>query len=358
MKLSSLHIRSLGSYLPPRVGTHMAVERGWYDPRSVEADGWLSASVAGDRAPPEMAVAAARTAIERAGDDATAAIDIVLHASIYPQGPHGWFPHSYIEHHAVGRGVPSLDLRQGCTAVFAAFELLDAYLAVPGRHGALVTCADNFGFDPGGDPDPAGRWCYAMNTQTGRGSILGDAGAALVLSNRDGFAQVLSLATRSLSSMEEIYRGGEPLFPPRSGNVAPVRLGPRFSAHEQRYPGAMVSMLRRLNAARVEVGREAMDEAGILPEQVARVVHVFTGQERYLQQFLPKLGINTSRGVVEFGRTLGHLATCDPVVGLEHLVDTRQVGPGDHLLLMASGGAATAVSCAVLKISDTPRWLS
>ncbi|WP_186093876.1 ketoacyl-ACP synthase III family protein [Burkholderia gladioli] len=357
MKLSSLHIRSLGSYLPPRVTVDTAAEQGWYDRRSLEADGWLSACVAGDRSPPEMAVAAARAAIERVGGD-TSDIDIVLHASIYPQGPHGWFPHSYVEHHTVARGVPSLDLRQGCTAVFAAFELLDAYLAVPGRHGALVTCADNFGFDPTSGPDPAGRWSYAMNTQTGRGSILGDAGAAVLLSNQKGFSQVLSLATRSLSSMEEIYRGGEPLFPPRYGRNAPVRLGPRFAAHEKDHPGALFSMLKRLNAARVEVALEAMDDAGIAPSQVERVVHVFAGQERYLEQFLPKLGIDTSRGIVEFGRTLGHLASCDPLVGLEHLVNTRQVSPGDYLLMMASGGAATAVSCAVLKISDIPSWLS
>jgi 3-oxoacyl-[acyl-carrier-protein] synthase-3/clorobiocin biosynthesis protein CloN2 len=143
MRPESLFIAGLGSYLPPTFSAADAVARGWYDAGSFEADGWLSAAVAGDLSPPDMALQAARSAIDRSGVDVKE-IGIVLHGCNLPQGPHLWPPQTYVERHAVGRGVPCMELRQGCTALFAALELLVGYLALPGRaHAALVTLADN-----------------------------------------------------------------------------------------------------------------------------------------------------------------------------------------------------------------------
>lgn len=356
MRPESLFIAGLGSCLPPTFSAADAVARGWYDAESLELDGWLGAAVAGDLSPPEMALQAARSAIDRSGL-AVEEIGIVLHGCNLPQGPHLWPPQTYVERHAVGRGVPCMELRQGCTALFAALELLAGYLALPvGPQAALVTLADNWGFDPAFGADPKLRWRYAHNGQTSRGSILGDAGAAAVLSRCGGFARILSLVTRSLAEMEEVYRAGMPLFPPGSGTGQPLRLGERVRDHEQRHPGSVASLLRQLNHVRIEGAREALDDAGVVPAQIKRVVHIFSGTERYVRQFLQPLGIDPARGVVEFGRRLGHLAACDPVVGLEHLVDTRQVGEGDHVLLMGNSMAG-AISCAVLSIVAAPRWV-
>jgi len=356
MRPASLYVAGLGSYIPSTFSAADAVARGWYDAESFQLDGWLSAAVAGDLSPPDMALQAARSAIGRSGLDAED-IGIVLHGCNLPQGPHLWPPQTYVERHAVGRGVPCMELRQGCTALFAALDLLVGYLARPGgAPAALVTLADNWGFDPAFGADPTLRWRYAHNGQTSRGSILGDAGAAAVLSRHGGFARILSLVTRSLAEMEQVYRAGVPLFPPGSGAAQPIRLGERIRDHEQRHPGSLASLLRQLNNARIEGVREALDEAGIAPEQVKRVVHIFSGTERYVRQFLKPLGIDPARGVVEFGRRLGHLAACDPVVGLDHLVETRQVGEGDHVLLMGNS-IAGAVSCAVLSIVATPGWV-
>ena len=228
-----------------------------------------------------------------------------------------------------------------------------------GREGppaALVTLADNWGFDPAVGADPTLRWRYAHNGQTNRGSIMGDAGAATVLSRCGGFAQVLSVVTRSLAEMEQFYRAGVPLFPPSSDAAQPIRLGERARAHELLQPGSLGRLRQLLNDTRIEGVREALDEAGVAARQIKRVVHIFSGTERYVTQFLEPLGIDPARGVVEFGRRLGHLAACDPVVGLEHLLDTCQVGEGDHVLLMGNS-VSGAISCAVLSIVATPGWV-
>jgi 3-oxoacyl-[acyl-carrier-protein] synthase-3 len=59
--------------------------------------------------------------------------------------------------------------------------------------------------------------------------------------------------------------------------------------------------------------------------------------------------------MLEFGRGIGHLAVGDQVAGLEHLVMTGQVDPGDRVLVLANGAGA-ALACAVIEICERPDW--
>lgn len=43
------------------------------------------------------------------------------------------------------------------------------------------------------------------------------------------------------------------------------------------------------------------------------------------------------------------------IVGLTHLVETGQVGPGDHVLIVAHGGGVS-ITCAVVRIDERPDW--
>lgn len=45
----------------------------------------------------------------------------------------------------------------------------------------------------------------------------------------------------------------------------------------------------------------------------------------------------------------------DQIVGLTHLVETGQVGPGDHVLIVAHGGGVS-ITCAVVRIDERPSW--
>lgn len=353
MTPADLFIAGVAAYIPPVLSAAEAVQRGWYSADSFHEDGWIGAAVAEeDQSPADMAVIACKSALSRSGVELTD-LDILLYVGSMPQGPHCWSPQQYVERQVVGRDIPAVQLRQGCTGILDAFDLAAGYLAIPGRHAALVTGADNFGIDPAFGPDPTMRWRYAGNGRTNRGSIIGDAATAAILSNRSGFARILSLATRSLSMMEELFRGGEPLFPPAHGSNRPT-IGERFSEFGRLNPGALLTAFLQLKKTRTELAIQVLEESGVRADQVTRVLHVFSGTDRYIKDALKPLGIDTNLGMLDFGRGVGHLGVNDQLVGLEHLVMTEQVGPGDHVLMMCNGAASLA--SAVVSITERPVW--
>ncbi|WP_394834645.1 ketoacyl-ACP synthase III family protein [Pendulispora rubella] len=355
MTPTSLFIAGLASYIPARVMTSYAAERGWCDADAVTHDGWWSAAVAGDMAPVEMALHASQSAMRRSGCS-PADIDILFYASVLPQGPHMWCPQHYVERRVVGRDIPAIELRQGCNGLLNAFDLAASYLAAPGRRAALVTGADNFGCDPAFGVDPSFRWRYAENIHGRKaGSILGDSGGAAVLSNQGGFARVLGISSRSVTDMEELFRSDEPLFPPSYRRERPTRLGARFNEHERRHPGRVSEALTCLKRARTDLALDVLAEAKVEPHQITRVAHVFAATERYAEQLLGPLGIDPARGVVDFGRGLGHLGVNDQLTALEHLMTSGQLGRGDHVLMM-SNGIGSSLTCAVLEILERPSW--
>jgi 3-oxoacyl-[acyl-carrier-protein] synthase III len=349
VRVSDVFIAGLGAYVPGSVSAAEAVELGCYDAEEQERSGWTGAAVAGDLSAPEMAVRAGRVALERSGHTAPE-IDIVLHANSYHQGPDGWSPAHYVQHHTVGGAVPAIEIRQTCNGMLAALELAVCYVsAVPGRAAALLTGADNFG------APLIDRWRYASGLRSGRSSILGDAGTAMVLSRRTGFARLLAVASASIPELEELYRGDDPIFPPACTTGQALNLGERMARYDERRPGALATAMARLGAVRTELARRTLAEAGVAPADVTRATHVFAGHERYLQQVLEPIGVPAGRGLLEFGRDRGHLGVNDHVAGLNHLVETGQVGTGDHVL-MVSNGAGAGLTCAVVKVVDEPAW--
>lgn len=85
------------------------------------------------------------------------------------------------------------------------------------------------------------------------------------------------------------------------------------------------------------------------------MAHIFTGREGYLKGILDPMGLRTEQGLLEFGRGLGHMTVNDQIVGLNHLVETREVGAGDHVLIVAHGGGVS-ITCAVVRIEHLPTW--
>lgn len=343
MKLDGMFIAGLGVHLPDRVSTAEAVARGLYDADEAAASGWTGAAVAGDLSAPDMAVIAARQAMERSGHR-PAEIAILMHCHTLHQGPDLWPPQSYIQRLTIGGSAPAVELRQNCNGMLAAMQLASSFLAATEQPAALITAADNLGHQL------MDRWRYASGAGTNRLSIAGDAGAAVVLSRKDGFAQLLAVDLLSVPDLEEMYRSGVALFPPEPTLGRQPRLGARLTHLRERDPEAFRQAKKTLAEARVTLGMRTLADAGIEPEQVTRAVHIFSGGQEYVTSVLAPLGIDPSRGMLEFGRGLGHLAACDQIVGLEHLVTTGQVGPGDHVLLLSNGGGSLA--CAVVRIAS------
>ncbi|WP_327238415.1 hypothetical protein OG349_02690 [Streptomyces sp. NBC_01317] len=118
-------------------------------------------------------------------------------------------------------------MRQGCNGFLAAMELADCYLAAPAdRVAALITSADNWG-DPLVD-----RW------RATPGGLFGDAATSLVLSRRGGFARLVNVRATSLPELEELNRGGEPLFPPGCTTGVKVDLRERAATTHQPVVGS------------------------------------------------------------------------------------------------------------------------
>lgn len=344
MRVDGLFIAGIGAYIPPPASAADAVARGEYDAGEHARSGWTGAADAGGVAAPDLAVAAAREALERSGHE-PGEIDLVLHATSYHQGPEGWSPAYYVQHQVVGGDAPAIELRQTCNGMLAGVDLAACYLAaVPGRTAALITGADNFG------APLISRWRYGAGLRSGRSSILGDAGTALVLSRRAGFARLLSICSASIPELEELYRGDEPLFPPAATVGRELRLGERMAAYAETRPGLLRWAADRLAEVRTDLAKHALAEAGVAPADIARATHVFAGNARHLEQVLEPIGIPAERGLLDFGRARGHLGVNDHVAGLHHLVDTGQVGSGDHVLIV-SNGAGTGLTCAVVHIA-------
>ncbi|MYT33824.1 MULTISPECIES: ketoacyl-ACP synthase III family protein [unclassified Streptomyces] len=340
MQTPDIWLAGIGAYVPESFSAREAVEQGLYDPDEYELYGWTGAAVAGEMPPPDLAIRAARQAMERSGHTSSD-IDLHIHVGTYDQGPDGWSAQHYILLNAIGRDVPSYRVWQACNALIGSAELAASYLmAVPGRTAALVTGADNIG-----RPD-FNRWSYGLQN-----GVLGDAGSALVLSRRTGFARLLAINTTSLSDAEIYYRGSEELFPPSAAKNIRDRLASVGGDAAE----ALAELVQRQGDVRTELALRTLDEADIGADQVTRVAHQLTAQERYIEQMLAPIGIDAQRGMRKFGQELGHLTVNDQIVGLNHLVESGQVGPGDHVLVMSHGGG-TALTCAVVEITgDWPR---
>ncbi|NEE49395.1 3-oxoacyl-ACP synthase, partial [Streptomyces sp. SID8455] len=85
MKTEALFIAGTATYLPPATKVEQAVADGRFDAQDAEDTQLESVCEATDEAPPEMAVAAARDALERSGHQA-GDIALLLHACVYFQG--------------------------------------------------------------------------------------------------------------------------------------------------------------------------------------------------------------------------------------------------------------------------------
>ncbi len=202
MKINELFIAGVGSYLPPAVSVKEAVASGRYSPKEAEETQMESVLVSGDETSPDMAVHAARVALERSGHQPKD-IGLLLHASIYFQGLEIYPTASYIHNAALGNhSALALEVKGVSNGGMSSMELAAAYLMASSElTAAMITTADKF------CPPVIDRW--GGDT----GMLMADGATALILSRRKGFARLLSIATTSDPSLEKLHRGNAPFAP-------------------------------------------------------------------------------------------------------------------------------------------------
>jgi 3-oxoacyl-[acyl-carrier-protein] synthase III len=308
--------------------------------------------VAGDVPAPEMALRAARNALERCGQPPHE-LDLLLYADSWHQGPDGWQPQYYLQHHLVGGDVLAVEIRHGCNGMFSAMELAAGYLLagcsqVKGHtRTALLVAADNFG------TPMMNRW------QAGPGYVAGDGASSMVLSTGPGFAQLLAVRSAAIAEAEEMHRGDEPLFPPGPTIGHPLDFTARNAEFRRRMlaDGSGTAVLVRIHQRTLELVEETLAEAGARLHDISRVAYMNYSREIVEQRCMAALGMPMSRSTWDFGRSLGHLGASDQVISLDHLLETGALKPDDHMLMLGIGPGVT-ISCAVLRILAPPPWLA
>ncbi|MEU7163321.1 ketoacyl-ACP synthase III family protein [Streptomyces morookaense] len=312
--------------------------------RDVRDLGHESVPDAGATAPPDLAVRAARTALEISGTD-PGELDVLGHAWMYYQGHDLWSPAHYIARSLGARAALPVGVQQVCNGGAAAVDLVAAHLAAapPGPAGrprlGLVTTADRFG-EPGFD-----RWAADY------GVAYGDGGTAVVLRRPAAAGDVLHLravATYAATDLEEMHRGADPFMPaarthrPRVDMRATKRA--YLSAH-----GADQFTATNEHAIRTVLER-ALRTAGIGPRD-PRLRHAVLprfGARTLRDSWLPVLSESTTAQPLDLGRETGHLGAGDAIAGLAELVRQGLPAPGEAALVF-SAGAGFTWSCLVVE---------
>lgn len=338
MRLDGVHIAGLGTWFPPAVTIAEAVENGWYDRQTAERNDLKSVTVT-DELPADLAVRAAKTAIDRSPYQ-PADIAMLAYATVNHQGLEFWNVASYVQRMALTERAFAVEVRQLSNGGMAAMELAAAYLmANPARRAAMVATADRYAM-PGFD-----RW------RADSGLVAGDAGTAAVLSVERGLLRVHSLVTVSDPMLEGLFRGNEAPTESPALDQMPVDLDRR--QREFIAEVGLDEVLRRLTDGANRAAEEALADADTVMDEILRVVTPNLGRPLMERRYLEPFKIDFHRTTWEWGRTVGHLGAGDQLAGVDHLIRSRAVCQGDRLLLMGLG-AGYVWTCAVLEVADDP----
>ncbi|MET0401312.1 MAG: ketoacyl-ACP synthase III family protein [Cystobacter sp.] len=343
MKTPGVFISSTGVYLPERMPVESAVALGHVGEAEARRYGITGVLIAGELPAPEMALHASRQALRRAEQD-PATLSLLLYATTWYQGPHGWCPQYYVQRHTGSGQATAAEIRQGCMGMFSACELAAAHLmATPEHSAALLTAADNY------NSPLLDRWRSSPHAP------LGDGACALLLTRRPGFARLESINSVTLPQYEARHRGSAPLFPPE------VSLGTRvdFTAAREQWQATSDTDPRELESTMARAMKQVVDktlqEAGLDMSGIARVAFVTWSEERVRKRAAVPLGLPMSRLTWEYGRTLGHIGASDQVLALDHLLLSGELKGGDNLLLLGTGPGAN-IACMAVRILHRPSW--
>ncbi|MEV5985174.1 ketoacyl-ACP synthase III family protein [Streptomyces sp. NPDC052051] len=342
MRTEGVFLDSVGVFLPEWASAEQAVADGLYDEEVWKVSGMTGTHVAGETPALDMAVSAARTALERSSLDPEA-IECLVHSGIYYQGPEGSYPPGYILRELDLEDAASLYLRQGCNGMLTALETaVGRMTGAAGAEAVLLTTAQNF------SSPSVNRW-----NDFGQTYVLSDGGAA-VLVGESGFAELRSINSGTLPKLERWHRGQEPLVPSGDAGAMGFNVNERFDWFNENEM-SLADTLESLTEFGAGIMRRSLVDAGLNAADLARVIPINLDGRMVEFSVMAPLGLPMSRSSWDFGRTVGHAGAADPVISLEHLLCTGELSPGDHVLLTSQGPGWICSAC-VLTIREVPDW--
>ncbi|MDN5805066.1 MAG: hypothetical protein L0H26_10870, partial [Microlunatus sp.] len=277
----SIYVAAVAKSLPQARPISDEVALGRIDEVTARRMAMRSVCVCDCSGPPaDHAVEAARVAVPgSAALGATGPFVASLHASMWHQGFDMWSAASYVQRGALDQGCFSLDISQLSSGGMAGLELGARQLRGhrdPAR--VLVTTADRFAL-PGID-----RW------RTDPGTLLGDGGTALVLSNETGFAELLSVTSIPDPELESMSRGNDKPSDVPLATRMPVSMEAGRTAMVRRF--GLADFLERLQAGQLGAYEQALAAAGVGHGEIRRHVVPHLGEPRMRHQFFVTLQID------------------------------------------------------------------
>lgn len=329
-------IRSLATWLPPDPVPLAEAVRGGLLPAQDAADsGYRTLTVSAHTAAPDMAVRAARRALDAAAVPADRLTGTV-HAWTWHQGHDFWSPAHYVASGVGADRAGPLGVAQMCNGGAAAVEVaVSRLLADPDCDHLLVTTADRFAA-PAFD-----RWTGDY------GVLYGDGAAAAVLTRAGGPAalELLSLVTDAAPAMERMHRGDDEFSgaPLSRGAVDVRRTKKAYLADvgKEAFAAAVGERVRR-------VVRRALDEAGVAACEVALAAVPRLGGASLHGVYLPALADVLPVAPVDLGGATGHLGAGDALANLAVALDDDLLAPG-RVGIALSAGAGFTWTCLVVR---------
>ncbi|TDV49768.1 ketoacyl-ACP synthase III family protein [Actinophytocola oryzae] len=344
MRLADIYLDSIGVHLPTPVEVRDAVADGHYEAELMAETGFTRTYVGAGVSALDMAVAAGRQAMARASVD-RASVGYLVHGGAYYQGPPGWSATGYLMR-GIGLGqAPSVQVAQECNGMLTGLELAIGQLTgAAEREAVLVTSAANYA------TPLVDRW-----HQAGPQSVLSDGAAAMVVTRKHGFAEVLSVNSRTMPEVEGWARGTATLMPPTATDDWSLDLVRRAVDHSQATGVPMQDWLDDLADHCRSLASRSLADAKLEISDIRRLITFHTARYAYEESIGDTLGVPVERSNWEVGRSVGHIGPCDHVVSLELLLGAGELRPGDHVLLVSWGSGMTATT-AVLRILELPSW--
>ncbi|MEV7470084.1 ketoacyl-ACP synthase III family protein [Streptomyces kronopolitis] len=341
MKVEDVYIDSLGAFLPEWASAEQAVADGILDAEIPQSNGLTGTHVGGDIPAMDMAVSAARTALERSKLDIET-ISSHIHSSVNYQGPVGCYPPGYIMRELGLENVPAQNLQQGCNGMLGALEVaIGQMTGAAEAEAVLLTSAENF-TAPGAD-----RW----NDGFGQSYFFSDGGMAVLLSADEGFAQVRSLNAGVLHALEKWHRGNGGMLE----RDEPVPTMPERAEQFNETEMPLSEALEKITLFNLDIIHRSLVDADLNASDLAKVIPInMDGRMVEFATMMP-LGLPMSRSSFDYGRSVGHVGGADVFISLEHLVRTGEVTAGDNVLLV-SQGPGWICTASVVTILDLPPW--
>ncbi|MFE2428215.1 ketoacyl-ACP synthase III family protein [Streptomyces sp. NPDC059373] len=345
MRWNDLYVAATGTYLPERVETaEEAIAAGRYTQEKRSLNGFRSVHVAAPgETGPTMAAEAGRRAVARSGH-AAEEFGLVLHSYIGHQGLDMWTPASFVQRETVGGPGPAIEVGQGCNGMLAAFELAASYVAArPDVTAALVTGGDAF------------RLPYLDRWASDEQNVDGDGAAALVLSSRGGFARVRATYSYADSSLEPMGRSGAEWTDAPFADGRTIGVSDRKSDYLLAEDMEFEDAIEKISSSVQLSLKQALAEAEVELSDVRFFLHQNLALSIVTHGLYDLLGVDRGKTTHEWGLGKGMVGTADPVLGLDHVLATRDPRPGDVVVLQAAG-AGYVWTTVVLEILETPGW--